>query len=233
MTRLWGWRQPRRGLGLLLTDAGLALAQSESSVKAGDPRCAWHWHAWSAGPFSPNTNDWPDPGQLRKALARSGFHAQATALAVPDAQLQRFTVAVEPGLNTRQLQSAIGEQLSQRLTKPLEETVWDYQIDQDANAPAATTASAQPAWLQAAMQAQASQSAQVLVVARAWVQACDQWCRAAGLQVVRLEPPWQASSRWQAFTQLHPQASQDLLSQGITRQQQAVLGGLALGVVMP
>ena len=83
MARRWGWRAPKRGLGLLMTDDGLALAQSQASVRAGDQHCAWHWHLWSVGPAPAGASAWPDPVQVRRAVARSGFQAQATAVAVP------------------------------------------------------------------------------------------------------------------------------------------------------
>jgi Tfp pilus assembly PilM family ATPase len=165
-------------------------------------------------------------------VARSGFQAQATAVAVPEAQLQRFSLSLEPGLSTRQMHAAIAAQLAKLLQHPVHETVWDFELQTDQ--PAASSApSAQPAWLQAALQAQATQTADVLVITRAWVSTCEQWCRAAGLQLVRLEPPWQASSRWQVFAQNHEDRVSDLVAQALTTQQQAVLGGLALGVVMP
>lgn len=232
MARLWGWRSPKRGLGLLLTEKGLALAQSQTVVKSGDQHCAWHWHVWSHGQSGEEKIDWPDPAQLRKALARSGFQAQATALSVPEANLQRFMLPLESGLNTRQMHASLAAQLAGLLTTPLNETVWDFQVRTDQAAPDKLPNS-QPAWLQAAMQTQSHQSADVLVITRSWVHACEQWCRSAGLQLVRLEPPWQASSRWQLFAQSHPDQASDQVAQALTLQQQAVLGGLALGVVMP
>ena len=66
MARLWGWRVPKRGLGLLMTDKGLALAQSQATVRSGDQHCAWHWHRWTATNTPGLSDAWPDPGQLRK-----------------------------------------------------------------------------------------------------------------------------------------------------------------------
>ena len=83
------------------------------------------------------------------------------------------------------------------------------------------------------MQTQSTLTADVLVITRAWVNTCEQWCRAAGLQLVRLEPPWQASTRWQLFSQQHNSPAAETLTDVLSIQQQAVLGGLALGAVTP
>ena len=232
MARLWGWRVPKRGLGLLMTDKGLALAQSQATVRSGDQHCAWHWHRWTATNNPGLSDTWPDPGQLRKALARSGFQAQATAVAVPETQLQRFSLSLEPGQSRRQMHAAIAAQLGSLLPHPVQESVWDFELRQEP-ATANAAPSAQPAWLQAAMQAQSTPTAEVLVITRAWVRACERFCGAAGLQLVRLEPPWQASSRWQVFAQHHADQASAPVAQALTAQEQAVLGGLALGVVMP
>ena len=112
MARLWGWRVPKRGLGLLMTEHGLALAQSQASVRLGDQHCAWHWHRWSASDSPDAFAAWPDPGQLKKALARSGFQAQATAVAVPETQLQRFSLSLEPRPRTRRVHAGLAAQLS-------------------------------------------------------------------------------------------------------------------------
>jgi hypothetical protein len=232
MTRRWGWRKPKRGLGLLLTDTGLALAQSQAATPSGQQHCAWHWHGCAVRESAEGMAAWPAPGQLRQALARSGFQAQATALAVPEAQLQRFSMVIEPGLSKPQVHAAIAAQLAGLLSGPLKEMVWDFALQSTPPASAPAT-NPQPAWLQAAMQTQTSQTADVLVISRAWAKACEQWCQAAGLQLVRLEPAWQASSRWQVFLQSHEDQSSEGAALALNQQQQAVLGGLALGVVMP
>jgi hypothetical protein len=51
--------------------------------------------------------------------------------------------------------------------------------------------------------------------------------------LVRLEPPWQASTRWQLFSQQHNSPAAETLADVLSIQQQAVLGGLALGAVTP
>jgi len=70
---------------------------------------------------------------------------------------------------------------------------------------------------------------EVLATQRAWVAACEHWCRAAGLWLVRLEPAWQAEQRWQRQPQLASDAAAQLLAPEI----QARVGGLALGVLKP
>jgi len=231
MTTRWGWRVPKRGLGLLLTDTGLALAQTHVVASSDTRHCAWHWHDCAVAETGDTMAAWPAPGELRKPLARSGFQAQATALAVPEARLQRFSLAIEPGLIKPQMHAAIAAQLAGLLSRPLTEMVWDFALQ---SAPASTlSTSPQPVWLQAALQAQSAQTADVLVISRAWASACEQWCQAAGLQVVRLEPAWQASARWQVFLQDHEDGVTDGVASALNHQQQAVLGGLALGVVMP
>jgi hypothetical protein len=231
MTRLWGWRVPKRGLGLLMTDNGVAMAQSPSSDGESGQHCAWHWQGCSLKPPGPEAA-WPPAGLVRQALAKSGFQAQATALAVPETELQRFSLTLDAGLNARQMHQAIAAQLNSLLTLPLIDAVWDFEISVH-NATASPLPGNQPAWLQAAMQTQSTLSADVLVITRAWVNTCEQWCRAAGLQLVRLEPPWQASSRWQLFSQQHNNPAAETLADVLSIQQQAVLGGLALGAVTP
>ena len=70
---------------------------------------------------------------------------------------------------------------------------------------------------------------------RAWAGQCEQWSQLAGLQLVRLEPDWQASQRWQTYLSLslgaqcqEPPAVYDT---GMSQTDQAVACGLALGVV--
>ena len=79
------------------------------------------------------------------------------------------------------------------------------------------------------MQAQSVQHVEVLATQRAWVAACEHWCRAAGLWLMRLEPAWQAEARWQ----LQSSDVSWLAVQGMAPQLQARAGGLALGVLAP
>lgn len=225
-------RSPRRGLGLLWTDQGLALSQSQTSTAPGPKQQAWHWQAvqWPERQTkSPQV--WPDTALLRLARQRSGFQAQAVALAVPESQLKRYSLQLEPGLSPKQMHAQIQAQIGPMLPWPVGEAVWDFQL---ASIETPDARQRGPAWLQAAMQAQPQQGVDVVAAPRAWVQACEQWCRAAGLQLVRLEPPWQADSRWQSHCAKHHDTPPLPLPQsGLTAQEQAVLGGLALGVVMP
>lgn len=174
------------------------------------------------------------------ARQRSGFQAQAIAMALPDTLLQRFSMQLEPGLSPKQIHAQLAEQLQQRMPAPLAETVWDFRLSVDASA-TPVPASSRPAWLLAAMQAQALQTWEVLAAPRAWVTAAEQCCRAAGLTLVRLEPAWQAAERWQDWErQGHGQACATMTLErtheapaatALTPDQQAVLSGLALGVV--
>lgn len=225
-------RLPRRGLGLFWTDHGLALSQSQTSHHQGLAQQVWHWQAWAGAERqakAPQT--WPDASWLRKSLLRSGFQAQALALAVPEAQLKRLSLQLEPGLLPKQMHSQIQTQLGPLLPWPVSEVVWDFQL---AKTETPNSRQRGPAWLQAAMQAQPQQTVDVVATPRAWVNACEQWCRAAGLQLVRLEPPWQAHSRWQSHCAHRQETpSLPLPQSGLTAHEQAILGGLALGVVTP
>ena len=224
-------RTPRRGLGLLWTDQGLALSQLECTAIQGAARQAWHWQTLGEHEFvSPMA--WPDPRQLRMARLRSGFQAQALALAVPESQLKRFSLNIEPGMAPKQMHAHIQAQLGPLLPWPVGEVVWDFQLAQTEAVHSARHRG--PAWLQAALQAQPQQTVDVVAVQRTWVTACEQWCRAAGLQLVRLEPAWQADARWQNHCAQHSQQpALPMPSSGLSAHQQAVLGGLALGVVTP
>lgn len=230
------------GMGLLWTDEGLALSQSRHPGARPPGRPPWHWHPHPAS-FArscPADPAWPDPAQLRLARQRSGFQAQAIAMALPDTLLQRFSMQLEPGLHPKQIHAQLAEQLQQRMPAPLAETVWDFHLSVDASTTTATPSS-RPAWLLAAMQAQALQTWEVLAAPRAWVTAAQQCCRAAGLTLVRLEPAWQAAKRWQdwerqghgeACATLSVERTHDARSAtALSSDQQAVLSGLALGVV--
>ncbi|MEN9688988.1 MAG: Type pilus assembly protein PilM [Pseudomonadota bacterium] len=226
-------RSPRRGLGLLWTDQGLGLSQSQRQPNQGGAVQAWHWQAMGAREQQHAlSHAWPDLSVLRMARLRSGFQAQALALAVPESQLHRLNLQLEPGLSPPQMHGQIQAKLASALPWPVSEAIWDFQpAAQPKQDPGKSHG---PAWLQAAMQAQPQQTVEVVATSRAWVQACEQWCRSAGLRLVRLEPPWQADARWQ-----HHCAQQSAIpvlpwpESSLSAHQQAVLGGLALGVVMP
>ena len=225
-------KSPRRGLGLLHTAEGLALAQTQGP--GASPMPQWHWQPHlTTGAGVPQAC--PDPAALRLARQRSGFQAQATAMVVPDSLLHRFSLQLEPGMTAKQTHAQIQSQLQTLLPWPLAQAVWDYHLSMELGSPPAS-AVAGPAWLLAALQAQALQTWEVLAAPRAWVTSAEHSCRAAGLALVRIEPPWQGAKRWQDW---HSQAAasqglaKPLSSIPLTPEQQAVLGGLALGVVTP
>ena len=230
-------RQPL-GLGILINQRGLALAQAPTYNDAKQSHPAWHWQAFSAHPLLSSTSEWPEPHCLRWARQRSGFSAQSVAMALPPDKLLRFTFNISSGMGPRQLQAHLQAQLAPLLPWPVHEALWDYQLSQphDSAVTPATTA-VRPAWLHAAMQAQPAWQAEVLALPKSWAQACEQWCRQAGLRLVRLEPEWQASMRWQQFVQNSkaavlqepPGEAADMLSEN----EWAVLGGLALGAAKP
>lgn len=217
---------------MLHTAEGLALAQTQGSGSTPLPQ--WHWQPHPA-PCAVLPEACPDPAALRLARQRSGFQAQATAMVLPESQTHRFSLQLEPGMTAKQTHAQIQSQLQTLLPWPLAQAVWDYHLRMEVDPPAASAAPG-PAWLLAALQAQALQTWEVLAAPRAWVTAAEHSCRAAGLALVRIEPPWQAAKRWQDWQ------SQASVGQGVakschptplTTDQQAVLGGLALGVVNP
>ena len=230
-------RQPL-GLGILINQRGLALAQTPTHNDAKQSLPAWHWQAFSAHPLLSSTSEWPEPYCLRWARQRSGFSAQSVAMALPPEKLLRFTFNVSSSMGPRQLQAHLQAQLAPVLPWPIHEVLWDYQLSQHQDNPGIpTTTVNRPAWLNAALQAQPLWQAEVLALPKSWAQACEQWCRQAGLRLVRLEPEWQASMRWQQFVQNSkaavlqepPAQAEDMLSES----EWAVLGGLSLGVVKP
>ncbi|NDC61139.1 MAG: hypothetical protein EBZ60_03860 [Betaproteobacteria bacterium] len=230
-------RAKHSGLGLLWTADGLALSQSQCRDTTSHLAPTWHWQPKPGSSLRAclPQEPWPDPHQLKLARQRSGFQAQAIAMALPESQLQRWRIQLEPGLSPKQIHSHIATQLQQRLPTPLAETVWDFRLClETASAPVATRPG--PAWLLAALQAQALQTWDVLAAPRAWVLTAQQCCRAAGLTLVRLEPDWQAAQRWQAWLSQRPAMDETSHAKAqactpLSAEQQAVLRGLALGVV--
>ena len=132
------------------SDNGVAMAQSRSLNGESGQHCAWHWQGCSFEPPGPGAA-WPPAALVRQALAASGFQAQATALAVPETELQRFSLTLDAGLSARQMHQAIAAQLTGLLTLPLTDAVWDFEISVH-KATASPLPGNQPAWLQAAMQ---------------------------------------------------------------------------------
>jgi hypothetical protein len=225
-------------LGILFNQHGLGLAQAPVVGHTQPIHSSWHWQTFSSHALSACTSEWPEPHCLRWARQRSGFVAQTVGMALPQDKLMRFTFPLSPGMGTRQLQAHLQAQLVPALPWPISEVLWDYQLNASHDTAMIDPAPAnRPAWLNAALQAQPSLQAEVLAVPKAWAQACEHWCRQAGLRLVRLEPDWQASMRWQRFVQNStaavlqeppPEAAGKL-----SDNEWAVLGGLALGVFNP
>ena len=143
---------------------------------------------------------------------------------------------MDSGISQRQMRAALIEQLQDSLPWPLAECLWDFQVMSPVRTqPAAQLDTGRPAWMSQAMQEQAVQYIEVLAIPRDWATQCEQWCSQVGLQLVRLEPPWQASMRWQTYAQNHSvgllQENPAFYQAGLSEEEQAVVGGLALGVV--
>ncbi len=224
-------RVPRRSLGLVVQADGLALAQA--SAPAQGQAHVQHWH-WLASPQEPKTHQpllsgWPDPSWVRQARQSAGCLAQDVALAIEDQRLRRLSLSLASGLGVREQVKAIESELSKQLPWSLADTVWDFHHLPTPQADSAASPALRPAWLLAAMQAQAVQHVEVLATQRAWVAACEHWCRAAGLWLVRLEPTWQAEDRWRRHS--HPVSTHKI--EVLAPELQARVGGLALGVLAP
>ena len=221
----------RRSLGLVMLADGLALAQASAPAHGCLHIQHWHWLALQDAPKMQHSllTGWPDPRWLRMARQQAGCAAQDAALAIDEARLRRFNLQLQSGLNVREQVKAIELELQRQLPWPLSDTVWDFHC---LAAPKGSTAGEphqRPDWLLAAMQAQAVAHVEVLATQRAWVTACEHWCRAAGLRLIRLEPAWQAEQRWQR----QPQPASATAEQLLAPEVQARVGGLALGVLKP
>ncbi len=224
-------RSCRRSLGVVVQADGMALAQASAPAQGPMQIQRWYWLCLQDAPKI--TSDWlpgwPDPAWVRTTRHLSGCQAQDVAFAIEEARLRRFNVQLQSGLNVREQVKAIEAELHRQLPWPLAETVWDFHSQPASQDTPAQAHQQRPAWLVAAMQAQAVQQVVVLATQRAWVSACEQWCQAVGWRLVRLEPGWQADARWQRW----PQASQALQAQGLSPHVQARVGGLAVGVLAP
>jgi len=224
-------RTNRRGLGVVVQADGMALAQASAPPQGPLQIQRWHWLCLQQAPKL--TTDvlagWPDPAWVKASRQHTGCQAQDAALAIEDGQLRRFNLQLNSGLNLREQVKAIEAELLRQLPWPLADTVWDFHSHAAVQDTATETHQQRPAWLVAAMQAQTVQHVEVLATQRAWVSACEQWCRAVGWRLVRLEPGWQAEARWQRLAQ----ASGAPLAQGWSSHVQARAGGLAVGVLAP
>jgi Tfp pilus assembly PilM family ATPase len=191
----------------------------------------WHWLALQNAPKTHHSllAGWPDPTWLRHARHKAGCQAQDAALSIEDSRLRRFNLTLQSGLHVREQVKAIEAELNRQLPWTLADTVWDFHTLPGPDSTQLAQQTQRPAWLVAAMQAQAVQHVEVLATQRAWVAACEHWCRAAGLWLMRLEPAWQAEARWQL--QSSEVSRQD--AQGMAADLQARAGGLALGVLAP
>jgi len=228
-------QRQRLGIGVWVNPQGLALSQTAAGPDAASPahpECYWQASATT----QVDQHALPDPQLLKVARQRSGFRGTHAAMALPLKKIQRFSINIASGLSHRQMQSQIQAQLASLLQWPLSDTLWDYQLVQGTQTNPLPQASAnRPAWLNAALQAQPSQHADVLAMPRQWAQDCEQWCSKAGLKLVRLEPDWQASLRWQTHLQTSPvavlQETAMTASGFLNAEELAALYGLALGVL--
>jgi hypothetical protein len=232
-------RRKSPGLGLLIKQQGLAMVQTAAAHASPTALPLWHWQALGslADEVMPD-GSWPDPKWVRQVRQRSGFQAQLLAMAIPREHLFSMQLPMHSGIPPRQLRAALSERLQDSLPWPLVECLWDFQTVEAAQTrSAAPLDSGRPAWLNQAMQDQPVQHIEVLAMPRDWATQCEQWCSQAGLQLVRLEPPWQASLRWQTYAQNHSvgllQENPAIYESGLSEDEQAVVGGLALGVVSP
>lgn len=231
-------RRKSPGLGLLIKQQGLAMVQS-----APDQGCAkhlplWHWQALDgfAEAWMPD-GAWPDPKWVRQVRQRSGFQAQLLAMAIPKEHLYSLNLQIDSGVPLRQRRAVLSERLQDSLPWPLKDCLWDFQTVAAIQAPSAGSLdSGRPAWLNQAMQEQPVQHIEVLAMPREWATQCEHWCNQAGMQLVRLEPPWQARLRWQNYAQHHSvgllQENPAIYEAGLSEEEQAVVAGLALGVTM-
>ena len=224
-------RSIRRSLGVVVQPDGLALAQASAPVKGYLHIQRWHWLALQDAPKTHQSllAGWPDPAWLRNARHKAGCQAQDAALSIEDSRLRRFNLTLQSGLHVRDQVKAIEAELNRQLPWPLADTVWDFHTLPATDSAAQMNPTHRPAWLVAAMQAQAVQHVEVLATQRAWVSACEHWCRVAGLWLMRLEPAWQAEARWQ----LQSSEVGRQPAQGMAPHLQARAGGLALGVLAP
>ena len=230
-------RSPSPGLGVWMTEQGIAMAQFTPAVGPDKDGHGWYWLPQHVATGSePAELERFAPQLLRQARQCSGFQACSLAMAIPPDQLQSYQFQFDSRLNLRQVQSQVREQLQTCLPWPLADAVWDFQVSRTAGVAPVAPVSGRPAWLDQALQAQPVHTVDVLAVRRAWAQACEEGCRQAGLQLVRLEPTWQASQRWQTYSQQQQsgvlQENTGVYGATLSEEMRAVAGGLALGAVM-
>ena len=228
-------RRKALGMGLLINGRGLAMVQTAPGRDASAEVPVWHWQSLGGLDEAPWADGvWPDPKWVRQVRQRCGFQAQLLAMAIPREHLHSVHLQIDSGIPMRQWRAALSERLQDSLPWPLQDCLWDFQTLDAAQVPsAAAFDGGRPAWLSQALQEQAVQNIEVLAMPREWAAQCEHWCNQAGMQLVRLEPPWQASLRWQTYAQKHNvgllQENPALYDAGLTEEEQAVVGGLALG----
>lgn len=115
------------GLGLWITDQGMALAQFTPAGARAVERQDWFWQPFSTGDELPWLTGF-DLQAVRRAHARSGFVGRRVAMAIPQAHLQSFQFEFDSRLNLRQLKAGVREQLQTVLPWPLADAVWDFQL---------------------------------------------------------------------------------------------------------
>ena len=229
-------RSPPTGLGLLFARHGMVMVQSKPHSAGLNQAMSWHWQAWEDSSGSTESEHaWPDPKWVKQVKQRCAYKAKLLAMAVPQDQLQSFQVQLEGDVAPSELKAQLRERLQDLLPWPLADSLWDFQEKPSAYSQAPETDSSRPAWLNQAMQQRSVHHIEILAMHRAWAGQCEQWSQQAGLQLVRLEPAWQASQRWQTYLNLgHAAQCQEppaVYDAGMSQADQAVAGGLALGVV--
>ncbi len=147
--------------------------------------------------------------QWRAHWRQVGMQARHAGLVLHETSLVRLRLTVPAGLSAAERWLHLEEALQDQLPWPLSDTAWDCQ------------------WL-APVQAQTKpHEVEVVAAAKGQVREQRQWCRQAGLRLMRLEPEAQAQSRAERWASLWPEPP-------LAHPAAAHLAlGLALGAVTP
>ena len=231
-------RSQQVGLGMLITERSLIMVQSQAPLATMKEAMAWHGQPREEGlDTAGSDSEWPDPKWVRQVKRRCGFQAKLLAMAIPEAQLKSFQIQLDADIARSQLKAQLQERLQDLLPWSLADTLWDFQAIQADDGLTAVDPNSRPAWLNQAMQQQPVHNFEIVAMPREWAGQCEHWSKQAGLLLIRLEPAWQASQRWQTYLNNNragllqePAAVYDI---GLSPTEQAVAGGLALGVVQP
>ena len=226
------------GLGVLMNGRGLAMVESKGQSATLKEDMAWHWQPWEESPGSGvSTQAWPDPKWVKQVKRRCGFQARLLAMAIPEEHLKSFQLQLDGGVAPAELKAQLKERLQDLLPWPLADTLWDFQATATAEVQASASPNSRPAWLNQAMKQQPAHNIEIVAMPREWAGQCEHWSQQAGLQLVRLEPAWQASQRWQTYLNNDSagllQEPPAVYQSGMRPVEQAVAGGLALGVAQP